>query len=585
MRINSKAEKLLKRISKPITENVVWFVSTYTLLAFCTMLFPWNGSRIIGVLQLYVELYIVAVVITLLPSRIADVTRWLLTILFYIICLLDTFCYCRLNIPITPTLLALFMQTNNKEAQEAIVAYTSDFEALTPIIGIVTIFIANIVLLFLNRKIKNIATKYTTLIALSSILLLVIIVPICIKNEIYLFHRLVLGDDEKQTYIKSSISPTVRFYTPIHRLANAFIEYNREKDVIEFLHSSIEKAAVEDCSFTSSRIVLKIGESYNRHHSQIYGYSMPTTPRQVGHINSGELIPFCDAISQWNLTSESFRSMLSTHTEGDSGRWYNYPLVTTLFKNAGYTTLFLSNQFVTEESETYSDFEENILLNESRMSQAQFTLRNRHRHQYDEELIDDYNEMELPQNSKGEFIIFHLMGQHVDFEERYPLEWKKFTPSMYSCDHPEIVAHYDNATLYNDYILDTIIKKFVETDAIIIHMPDHGERVSDDGEGYGRRFSFTRGDIQQQYEIPFWIYTTAKYRKNHPEIVEQIDNAKRAPITTDNLAHMLLYLGGIKTPFYNCTKNPLVKSFNPNVPRIIGGTTDYDKAMESHNLK
>ena len=46
---------------------------------------------------------------------------------------------------------------------------------------------------------------------------------------------------------------------------------------------------------------------------------------------------------------------------------------------------------------------------------------------------------------------------------------------------------------------------------------------------------------------------------------------------TDALPHLLLYLAGIKTKNYREENNLISPKYNENRPRILKGTTDYDK--------
>ena len=49
----------------------------------------------------------------------------------------------------------------------------------------------------------------------------------------------------------------------------------------------------------------------------------------------------------------------------------------------------------------------------------------------------------------------------------------------------------------------------------------------------------------------------------------------------DALPHLLLYLGGIHTKDYRDEHNILSKNYRENRPRILKGTTDYDKLDRS----
>ena len=171
------------------------------------------------------------------------------------------------------------------------------------------------------------------------------------------------------------------------------------------------------------------------------------------------------------------------------------------------------------------------------------------------------------------------MGQHIDFKERYPNEWDFFTPSMYSNlseKDAATVAQYDNATLYNDYVLSLIIEKFKNSETIIIHLSDHGERSGLKGNGYGRRFSFDKEDIEEQYEIPFWVFMTQDYVYKHPNIKQRIARAHKLPICTDNISHLMLSLAGIKTQYYNSQYDPSAADFDVAQTRLIWNTFNYN---------
>ena len=45
----------------------------------------------------------------------------------------------------------------------------------------------------------------------------------------------------------------------------------------------------------------------------------------------------------------------------------------------------------------------------------------------------------------------------------------------------EVIAQYDNALYYNDYIVSGIIDKFRDEETLVIYVPDHGEAVYDEG--------------------------------------------------------------------------------------------------------
>ena len=131
------------------------------------------------------------------------------------------------------------------------------------------------------------------------------------------------------------------------------------------------------------------------------------------------------------------------------------------------------------------DFSGGFFLNNPTLDRAQFDLRNTALHRYDAGLLQDYDDflkagkINLQQPN---LILFHLIGQHVNYRDRYPQERKKFVAERYERLRPEltqkqrmILADYDNAVRYNDSIVDQIFRRFTNKDAIVIYMPDHGE--------------------------------------------------------------------------------------------------------------
>ena len=182
-------------------------------------------------------------------------------------------------------------------------------------------------------------------------------------------------------------------------------------------------------------------------------------------------------------------------------------------------------------------------------------------------------------------VILHLMGSHVDYRARYPKTAQHFTPQMYhrpelSDKQRRILSDYDNSLLYNDSILETITQRFADKDAVVIYMPDHGEEIFDGspymyGRMHGANIDYRLAS--NEMEIPFWIWGSPKYRENHPYGWQAIKNAKDRPMMTDVLPHLLLYLGGISTPLYRSEYNVISPDYNTQRPRILKGTTDYNK--------
>ena len=146
-----------------------------------------------------------------------------------------------------------------------------------------------------------------------------------------------------------------------------------------------------------------------------------------------------------------------------------------------------------------------------------------------------------------------------------------------------MLSHYDNATLYNDSIVAQIVKRFQKQDAIVIYVPDHGEECYEENRGFICRNHSAEIDwplAHYEFEIPFWIYCSPKYIRNHRDIYRQIRKAKDKRFMTDALPHLLLYLAGIETPTYKEEYNILSSKYDEMRPRILKNSADYDKLLE-----
>lgn len=181
------------------------------------------------------------------------------------------------------------------------------------------------------------------------------------------------------------------------------------------------------------------------------------------------------------------------------------------------------------------------------------------------------------------------MGQHVDYVARFPKQRRKFTPADY--DRPDLdqaqltcLADYDNATAYNDSVVDAIVRRYEQQDAVVIYMPDHGEECFNPPyKFHGRLHSakITLRLAREEFEIPFWIWCSPKNRELHPDIYESVKAARKRSFMTDNLPHLLLSLAGIHTKDYRPDYDLLSPQYNNQRPRMLKNQTDYNQLLKN----
>ena len=374
-----------------------------------------------------------------------------------------------------------------------------------------------------------------------------------------------------------------KLYIPPYRLVFSIYANRLASRQIVQLEAASAKVQIDSCSFRVPEIVLVIGESYNKHHSQLYGYNKPTTPLQLQMAADSSLVAFSDVVASWNLTSFVFKHMMSLWTVGDRGEWCDEPLFPEVFRKAGYQVTFLTNQFQPKAKEAVYDFSGGFFLNDPEFSKRQFDVRNAQTYRFDESLLKAFDGLKN-KPEKGRLTILHLMGSHVDYRARYPQSRQYFKPAMYN--RPElsdkqrrILSEYDNSLRYNDSIVWAVTQRFIDKDAVVIYVPDHAEEIFDGkpymyGRMHGANIDYRLA--RNEMEIPFWIWGSPLYIERHPYGWKAIRAAKDRPMMTDALPHLLLYLAGIATPLYRPELNIITPEYNTRRPRILKGQTDYN---------
>lgn len=311
------------------------------------------------------------------------------------------------------------------------------------------------------------------------------------------------------------------------------------------------------------KVIFILGESTSRHHMQLYGYDLPTTPNLSRREQAGELTAFSSVTSPHAGTMAVMRTLFSFYDNDAAGMWYDYGNIFDILREAGVHTSWLSNQ---ESSGFYGSIGRTLA---SRCDEQAFTSHLAHTidlsERYDEEvlpLLDDAlaGDGRTDAEPQSDFIVVHLMGAHEDFKRRYPASFARFTAADETggvrddAAASQIRAEYDNAVLYDDYIVDAIIRRVEDQDALVIFLSDHGEEVNDvrDLVGHGDESS------SWQRDIPMVIWTSAKFRANHPEDVRRICAAKDHAWQSDEMIHTLLDLMKIRVPQYEKEKSLLL---------------------------
>ncbi|MGC1205132.1 MAG: sulfatase-like hydrolase/transferase, partial [Flavobacteriaceae bacterium] len=309
--------------------------------------------------------------------------------------------------------------------------------------------------------------------------------------------------------------------------------------------------------------IIVIGESISKRHLNIYGYERNTTP--LLNKLQDEILIYDDVITPNAFTIEALGKALTSKKVDGS--------IVQLLNKAGFKTFWLSNQNPigiyesliskiakasnTKHFLTTARFDKNII--------------------YDEELIVEL-EAALKDNNDRKVIFIHLQGAHFDYKYRYPKKYNYFNDkpkSKYTINEEtdHVINTYDNAILYHDFIVSSIINK-VKTKNIssaILYFSDHGEEVFDTME-----FSGHNDDIGSlpMFEIPFVLWRSESFQEKYNFEID-LDR----PYTTDDLFHSIADLCGIKNSSHVDFEKSIFNEDFKKRKRIILNNKDYDSIL------
>ena len=340
------------------------------------------------------------------------------------------------------------------------------------------------------------------------------------------------------------------------------------KDMAGFVQVT-QQASSKPVSVTytdSLNIIIVIGESYIKWHSNLYGYPLNTCPNQKTEEEADRLFVFNTVYTSSNYTSTALKNILSCNSSIRGEQWDEYPFFPSIMKRAGYQVYLWDNQREAFEYTAFT-FSLNSYLYDDKIQRLSYTKVNDRSFDYDADLIDDLGK-HIKHKGKHNLLMIHLMGQHFEAGKRFPHQsfsvfQEKDVPNraVYMTEEKrQEVADYDNATLYNDYVLKKVMDLFREEPTVMISFSDHGEEIYDYRDSKGRADAENQTERmywKYQYQIPFTIWCSDKYIERNPEQIKAIKNSIDKSWMTDDLCHLVFRIGGITTSYYKRERDVL----------------------------
>lgn len=337
----------------------------------------------------------------------------------------------------------------------------------------------------------------------------------------------------------------------------------------DMLHSASKIAPLKNLTDTMANkpatLVLVIGESTNRQRMSLYGYPRQTTP-ELDKLKD-QLAVFDNVITPRPYTIEALQQVLTFADEDNPDLYLSTPSLVSMMKQAGYKTFWITNQqTMTKRNTMLTTFseqaDEQVYLNNNRNQNAA---------QYDGDVIEPFNKA-LADAAPRKLIVVHLLGTHMSYQYRYPAAFDKFkdrkgVPDGVRDDQVPTYNSYDNAVLYNDFVVSSLIKDYAKSDpnGFLLYLSDHGEDVFD-SVGHTTLGRNENKPTAPMYTIPFMAWASPKWRENH-DWSFAADLSR--PYSSSQLIHTWADLAGLNADELDRSKSLVSASFKPR-PLMIG---------------
>ena len=354
---------------------------------------------------------------------------------------------------------------------------------------------------------------------------------------------------------------------PVNICYNLYLAFERNAASENYREASRDfrfDARSEHSADAPEVYVMVVGETARAHNFSLYGYPRNTNPLLS---KTPGIKAFPNATTQSNTTHKSVPMLLSAASAEDFERLFHEKGILAAFKEAGFHTVFISNQL---PNHSFIDFlgeqaDEHYFLKKEESAQGSH---------YDEDLLQKLDEI-LPKADASSsahyryrklFVVLHTYGSHFNYQERYPRSFAYFKPDSRSEAMPEnrrdLLNAYDNTIRYTDYILHGIIERlqkwegiqtktdgvYVQPTSAMLYTSDHGENIFDDERSLFLHAAPKASDYE--LHVPFIIWTSNGFSKQYPDILKALgENRSKQVQSSLSAFHTMLGIGGIQTRY------------------------------------
>lgn len=381
---------VLSKIFMPLEKELPFLVISFLCIGgddLLRELCPFDFEWICRLSLIFLFACLLTYSLSLIKSKLY---KLLLYSVLFILAGIDIFLGMNFSIGISPQIFLLLAETNAQEAKEFIGEFINSAGSFLMIRTIIFYAFVAIICEYLWQKRRIlIGSKWFFLFRTSFRMIVFCIILLGIYScKTYNELLTVNSSDELGNWYNDS---SIRAHDKISRLFYSFysvrIARNEVVQAIESTIASSSESSSTSLDGDSLNIIVVIGESYIKSHSQLYGYPHETCPNLTREKKQGNLFVFDNVISPYNGTSASIKNLFSCNSLSDSEPWYSKPIFPCIFRNAGYKVYIWDNQKEDVTSALVSMTLQSFLYNDT-ISSVSYDFINDTINKYDGDFVD-----------------------------------------------------------------------------------------------------------------------------------------------------------------------------------------------------
>lgn len=296
-----------------------------------------------------------------------------------------------------------------------------------------------------------------------------------------------------------------------------------------------------------SIVVFVLTDALRADHLSINGYERKTTP----YMEKNNFLSFKEMYACETSTTRSVPCLLTDmRRRQERYQFLNEYSVFNVFKAAGYYTSFISAQTAI----TTADYGQQIVAGDA----DYVFFNNEYSVGHDIELLKYFDEV-MAKDNNHKLIVLQLNGSHWDYNSKFDNDkalWKPLCGNFaLDCPASHLKNSYDNTIVETDKLLNTLVEKLKDKNAIIFFSSDYGQSL---GEGGLRLHSHERLHIKEVGVVPFAVWFSEKAKKQVD--ISNISGNLGKILTHDSIFHSMIGCANIDTSLLDNSLNICSKS-------------------------